>query len=340
MAQRSKPIRYRHKRKTTLSQKLKKLGRQLWKAFKKKFKKDPAKVSVIILGITAIFALMIMHSLNKVEPISQDGYVHAEKFNGYVVADGIDVSYAQGDVDFKSIKKSGIDFVFIRAGFRDTSEGNLHVDERFEENIKAARKAHLAVGLYYFSQATTSKEAKEEAEALLELAKPYEIDLPLVMDYEKHEGGRLSKIIAENNMKGEMLNKIALAFTNTVEKAGYESAVYANYDFLMHYLDGVALSKQTNIWTAQYNSFAQFPGDYLLWQCTDSLQLEGTESTYVDRDFLYLPTDGIWPSHSADSENRTSIGDCTIELKKHHFRYVGLNIEPKLKVHDGKIKLK
>lgn len=340
MAQRSKPLRYRHRRKTTFKQKMAKLGRQIWKAFKKKFKKNPGKTSAVILGIIAIITLLCLHNANKIEPISQDGYTHADKFSGYAVADGIDVSYAQGSVDYKSIKKSGIDFVFIRAGFRDTGEGNLHVDERFEENMKAAKKAHLAVGVYYFSQATTSKEAAEEAEALLELVKPYEVDLPLVMDYEKYAGGRLSTVIAENNMSGEMLNKIALAFTNTVEKAGYDSAVYANYDFLMHYLDGVSLSKQTNIWTAQYNSFAQFPGNYQFWQCTDSLQLEGTESTYVDRDFWYIPTEGVWSSTSDDSNGRISIGECSIEFKKHHFRYIGFNIEPKLKIKDGRMKLK
>lgn len=340
MVQRSKRVRYRHKRKGSSNGWFARLRARLWAAFKERFKKNPLRVSIIVLAIILIITLLIAHAFSREEYVSRDGYEHASVFSTFAIADGIDVSYAQGDIDWKKIKKAGIDFVFIRAGYRDTGKGNLHVDEYFEKNIEGASKAHIAVGVYYFSQATTSKEAEEEAKALLELIKPYEIDLPLVMDYEKHESGRLASVIAAGELTPEMLNKIALSFTATVEKAGYDSAVYANYDFLTHYLDGTALSKQTNIWTAQYNSFAQFSGSYQFWQCTDSLKLRGTESEYVDRDFWYIPTDSVWKSNAADASKRTSIGKCEIQLKKDTYKYRGFNIEPKLKLYDGRIRLR
>ena len=56
---------------------------------------------------------------------------------------GIDVSQYQGNVDFKKVKASGIDFVIIRAGF---GKYEHQKDPYFEQNYKRAKAAELHVG--------------------------------------------------------------------------------------------------------------------------------------------------------------------------------------------------
>ena len=45
-------------------------------------------------------------------------YTHSSALKGYIVANGIDISNWQEDVDWARIKADGIDFAIIRAGGR------------------------------------------------------------------------------------------------------------------------------------------------------------------------------------------------------------------------------
>ena len=82
---------------------------------------------------------------------------------------GIDVSHYQGEIDWEKVKASGIEFVFIRLGYRGYGEeGVLKEDTNFEKNIQGARSAGLDVGVYFFAQAVNEKEAIEEAQFVLD----------------------------------------------------------------------------------------------------------------------------------------------------------------------------
>ena len=71
---------------------------------------------------------------------------------------GIDVSKWNGRIDWKKVKKAGIDFCIIRTGYSKT------VDHKFKYNIEEAIENGLQIGVYHFSYATTNAKAKEEAE--------------------------------------------------------------------------------------------------------------------------------------------------------------------------------
>ena len=58
---------------------------------------------------------------------------------------GIDVSSYQGDIDWPTIAKQGVDFAYVKA-----TEGSSFTDERFEANLRGAREAGLLVGAYHF----------------------------------------------------------------------------------------------------------------------------------------------------------------------------------------------
>ena len=73
---------------------------------------------------------------------------------------GIDVSDSQGEIDWKAVKAEGVEFAIIRLGYRGATEGALHLDSLFENNLKGAQAADIDCGVYFFSQATNEKEAK------------------------------------------------------------------------------------------------------------------------------------------------------------------------------------
>lgn len=82
---------------------------------------------------------------------------------------GIDVSAWQGLVDFNKVKKSGYEFVIIKAGGNDDG---YYIDGRFETNYAAAKKAGLKIGAYYFvNRDFSSKNAQKLAEVFINIVK-------------------------------------------------------------------------------------------------------------------------------------------------------------------------
>ena len=142
--------------------------------------------------------------------------------NNEVLKRGIDVSAWQGTIDWKAVAEDGIDFAIIRAAYRTTGKGVLYKDSCFDANMRGAKAAGIPVGVYIFSQAITVKEALEEADYLLNLVKNYEIDLPLVFDFEYAPGGRLTSALGKR-----LSTDICLAFCERVEAAGYDSMTYS-----------------------------------------------------------------------------------------------------------------
>nr|WP_297966587.1 GH25 family lysozyme [uncultured Mogibacterium sp.] len=320
-----------------LRSRIKKYWKRKWNSFKRKamrkIKKNKFKVTFSIIGLLAILIVIILHSMRST-PFEYGNFTHDARFKGYVISTGIDVSYAQGDnIDWHKVKKSGVDFVYVRAGFRDASKGNLHKDAKFEKNIKGAYDAGLMVGVYIYSQATTTEEAAAEADYLADLADKYHIDLPLVMDYELYNGGRLARAISSGSLGTSGINRNALAFAKRSWGRGYETMVYGNYDFLMHYASGYELSKSTNIWLAQYHTKATYKGKYMMWQSTDKATVPGI-SKNVDLNFMYLNPKETYHSLSSKAIGKKSIERCNVQLKSHSSRYLGFAVKPGIVVYD------
>ena len=103
---------------------------------------------------------------------------------------GIDVSRHNGDIDWAKVKAQGIEYAFIRVGYRGYESGGLCIDSKYENNIKGAISNGIKVGVYFFSQAITEQEALEEASLTLSLIKNYNISLPVILDWETDIGYR------------------------------------------------------------------------------------------------------------------------------------------------------
>ena len=182
----------------------------------------------------------------------------------YEVLRGVDVSEHQYDIDWQQVKASGIDFAFVRVGRRGYSAGALKEDEYFRQNLEGALNAGLEVGVYFFSQAISVQEAIEEAEYTLELIKPYSgITLPVVYDWEKIYEDSTARTAG---LDTHILSDCAVAYCETIKRAGYTPCVYFNRHTGYYGLD---LSRMTDylFWFALPES--PFPNFYYkvdIWQ--------------------------------------------------------------------------
>lgn len=182
---------------------------------------------------------------------------------------GIDVSKHQGKIDWEKVAGDGIDFAFIRVGYRGSSEGKLVEDEYFLDNIEGALENGIDVGVYFYTQAVSTEEAKEEARFLLDLLEPYEITYPVVLDLEEVDGKSRT-----DGMTQADYTDAALAFLETVESAGYKSMIYGNLKTFFLMLD-LSRIEEYEKWFAYYQAPVYFPYEFSIWQYSSTGTVNG-----------------------------------------------------------------
>lgn len=200
-------------------------------------------------------------------------------------------------LNWEKIHDAGIDFAFVRVASRDTSDGSIYEDTAADSHIQAALENDINVGLYIFSQALTEKEAKQEAEYVLDLADKYgwDVTLPIVIDREKGSHNRLT---------GGKLSKaketaVCQSFADTISDAGYQPVVYASYAWIKSYIDTDSL-EDCGIWIARYNNtttsnakrgepYADTAYDYEFWQYSSVAKVNGYTGN-LDVNFWYKDT--------------------------------------------------
>ncbi len=210
---------------------------------------------------------------------------------GETLRKGVDVAQFQGKIDWEKVKASGIDFAFIRVGYRGWGTGNLGEDSRVYENLKGAIDSGIQVGVYLYSQAITVDEAREEAQYVLKRIRNYAITLPVVIDFEFADGadGRRTGRLYQANLSKSEATAVCNAFLAEVTAAGYRGAVYANKEMLEKHLNAKQLDGA--VWLAHYASKTDYSGSHEFWQCTSSGYVEGISSQEnpqnVDLDYWY-----------------------------------------------------
>ena len=182
---------------------------------------------------------------------------------------GIDVSSYQQNIDWSLVKDAGVDFAMIRVGYRGYVSGKLDLDDCFLQNMEGAATAGIPVGVYFFSQALTEEEAIEEAKYVLNWIQGYDIQYPVVFDWEEVEADARTD---EMNML--MLTSCALAFCKTIEEAGYTPAVYFNQVYGYQQLNLPSL-KDYVFWLAAYEDTPGFHFDFQMWQYTNQGTVPG-----------------------------------------------------------------
>ncbi len=197
---------------------------------------------------------------------------------------GIDVSKWQGRIDWQAVKSSGIDFAIIRIGYRGEN-GIIYRDANADYNIQQAQKSGVLVGVYFFSTALSSEEAKEEAVWTATAVKGYKISYPIVYDCEGYNNpaSRMYGISAPERTKN------ALAFLSHIKSKGYDAMIYGSKsDFEDEGCwDMSKFQNKYKIWVAHYSSptypqrqTPDYNGLYDMWQYTNRGNIRGIDGNY------------------------------------------------------------
>ena len=249
----------------------------------KKRKRRKKKNSLGFIWFLAIFLMITIFILDKdeIEPIILDkaGQYDPNKFDRtgkyyyyeddiYKSIAGIDVSEHNGDIDWNKVKKSGIEFAFIRIGWRGYTEGSIYKDKLFEQNYKEAKNSGLKIGIYFFSQAITSKEAKEEALFVKENLKDKSLELPIVYDFETVEANKGRA----NHLNKQEVSTNAKAFFSILED-DYGVMLYANMPLLKLYDE--SLLDTYPLWFAQFYHKPETLNDFVIWQYSEKGKVPG-----------------------------------------------------------------
>ena len=187
---------------------------------------------------------------------------------------GIDVSQYQGNIDFDKVKKSGIKFVIIRAGYGKYTNQK---DPYFEQNYSKAKKAGLKVGAYWYSYATSSDDAVAEAQACMSVIKGKTFEYPIWFDLEESSQFVKGTTFCSNLVK---------AFCNELEKNGYFAGLYISRSPLQYYISD-DVKKRYALWIAEYGSKCQYSGSYGMWQYASTGKVNGINGN-VDMDYSYV----------------------------------------------------
>ena len=213
---------------------------------------------------------------------------------------GIDVSKWNKEIDWAQLRKEGVEFAIIRAGYRGSVSGSLVVDPYFEQNIKGAVENGIDVGIYFFTQAVDEREAVEEASIVMSLVQGYDITYPIFIDSEGAGGNGRA-----DNLDVPTRSKVCQAFCETIRSGGYTAGIYASKNWLNNRLDITKFSGDNVIWLAEYRDTPTYGGTYGMWQYTSSGRINGIEGR-VDFNLCYWD---FGKEDDTDAEGTVGEGD-------------------------------
>lgn len=241
----------------------------------------PSFVVIAVIIVAMIVSIIAIASSRGHKP---DGLY---QFN-QPVSNGIDVSEHNGNIDWEEVKKTQ-NFAFIRVGYRGYGNGEIVEDKNAVENLKNAQKAGIPVGVYFYTQAVDTKEAEQEAGFVYSIIKKYNIDLPVMIDFEypiDSDGNAVGRLVESNNDANKN-TQIINAFIKKLEKKGYTAGVYASSSVLHNKINMKKLTDSAVVWAADYNENVTYNVDYTIWQYSETGSVNGVSSKYVDLNYWY-----------------------------------------------------
>lgn len=293
-------------------------------------------VAIIVIGL-AVFCYFLFanekenNAKNKAENAQEDpqAKIEEEKEEAKVqlpdlkasqyetdeITTGIDVSEFQGNIDWKAVAESGIDFAMIRVGYRGMKNGEIKEDACAKYNLQEASKNGLKIGAYFFSTAVTEEEAKEEAEWTKNLLSGYPVTYPVAYNCE----GFQNPSSRQFELSVEERTKLADAFLKSIEEGSYTGMFYAAKNELddNNLWNADDLSLNYRIWVAQYSdqtwpekTKSDYTGDHVMWQYTNQGKLDGIKGA-VDFNVAYF---GYSQSQQAVDENGAEQVEANVEV--------------------------
>lgn len=183
---------------------------------------------------------------------------------------GIDVSFHQGNIDFRKVKNAGIDFVIIRLAC------GMNIDERFFSNYFKAKENGLKVGAYIYTKANTLPKVEAEVNLIKHGLSNFieanehelELDLPFFIDVEHDSIVKTSKA----NVSW-LFDESYKRFKELFSKVG----LYASTSILVSKFREDIL-ESVPIWVAEWDNNLDYKGNFIFWQYSNKGKIDGIET--------------------------------------------------------------
>lgn len=156
--------------------------------------------------------------------------------NNYI----IDISHHNGYVDLSKAQKE-ISGVIARCSWGWSTS---NIDKQWENNATQANQLNIPLFAYHFCYARNENEAEKEANLALKICEKYRVNV-IYYDMESSD--------YQGDLTSDMYYKIAKAFCDKIEKAGYSVGIYANENWFRTKLTNKGFASWT-LWIANYGN--------------------------------------------------------------------------------------
>lgn len=189
--------------------------------------------------------------------------------NSGIFMHGIDISEHNGNIDLSKYKNG---FVIIRVSWDTVT------DKKAIRNMDLCEKLGIPYGVYCYSYALTTAQAKAEADYLLSVIKGRNIQVGVWYDMEDADHWK-----ARNNaLTAEKMTNFCNTFCSHVESKGYFTGVYSSASWFTTYLSGLGNYAR---WVAHWGK-----NDGTLNVNTSSMGiLQQYTSVPLDKNVMYVP---------------------------------------------------
>ena len=208
---------------------------------------------------------------------------------GFSEMKGIDVSSAQGVIDWSKVKADGVDFVIVRAMHWSNSANNYVMDSMFVQNVYGAKTAGLLVGAYWFSEAFNGNEALQEVQFIANSAEwnnlknaGIVLDMPFFIDYEDVNW------LERHTTYESRTEAVRTGMDATEQLLGTQSGFYTSDSYAQTWFAGQQLINEGyNAWVARWSSSSPTTSGYELWQYSNKGSVNGINGN-VDLNYAYV----------------------------------------------------
>ena len=191
---------------------------------------------------------------------------------------GIDVSRYQGDIDWRALKQSGVQFAWIKA-----TEGADYVDPKFRQNWDEAKAAGIPRGAYHFVYWCRPHHQEMD---WFKRNVPVDPDaLPPVLDV---EATPTSKTCKRTLHRPDVLAEMREMLRDMERHYGKKPVIYVTVDFYAHVMHPNEFSDYP-VWvrSTKYAPPVHYPGrKWVFWQYQSDGRLPGVNHK-IDRNAFH-----------------------------------------------------
>ena len=186
---------------------------------------------------------------------------------------GVDVSYCQEGISFSALKKAGVKFVIIRAGF------STKKDVTMDKFVSDCKENGIDFGFYWYSYAMSVEQAQAEADKCIEVIKDLSPTYPVFFDMEEKK--------QIDGLNTDTRTEMAVAFCEKIKQAGFKPGIYANPSFMENYYDKRQLVGKYDIWLAHWTESPDKPSKYDYGQTMWQWGLDKIDGYDIDGDICF-----------------------------------------------------